>query len=450
MIIQNGQVALPGKNHTQALDIRIEDGRISELGTHLTGDSTVLNAEGLLILPGGIDPHVHFDTPGYTQREEFYCGSCAAASGGVTTVIDMPCTSIPPVTNAANLRTKWAAIRDRSVIDYGLYGGVSAQSFQEGGSGWLRELARDVLGFKAYFISGMPSFARLDHYTFKQVLSVTAELGLPLLLHAEDYDYVQAATPVAEAHGSVPRDYYTSRPETAETLAVLAATELARETGADLHIVHVGTAAAAEVIGQSQATCETAPHYLAFTLDDFCRIGAPLKITPPVKPAPNRDRLWELLADGTIAFVASDHAPCPREEKQTGSIWTDYGGIPGTGTLFPFLFSEGYLRGRLTLSRLLEVTASNAARRYGLDDRKGAIADGHDADLVLIDPQAAWTVRGADFYSKGKITPFEGTTFQGRVQMTLVRGAVVYHADRGILAQPGHGQWLRRKDVLDG
>jgi allantoinase len=443
MIIQNGQVALPGRNQTQALDIRIQDGQIVELGPHLAGDAPILDAHGMLILPGGIDPHVHFDTPGYTEREEFYHGSCAAASGGITTVIDMPCTSIPPVTKAAHLRAKLAAIEQRSVIDYGLYGGVSAQSFAEGGIDWLRELSGDVLGLKAYFVSGMPTFARLDHYLFKQVLAATAELGVPLLLHAEDYDYVQAATPVAEGRGSEPRHYYESRPETAEMLAVLAAVELARETGADLHIVHVGTAAAAEIVGQSQATCETAPHYLAFTLDDFERLGAALKITPPLKPAPNCDRLWELLARGTIGFVASDHAPCPAHEKETGSIWTDYGGIPGTGTMLPYLFSEGYLRGRLSLSRLLEVMAASAAQRYGLDDRKGAIAVGKDADLVLIDPRASWTVRGAQFLSKGKITPFEGTTFQGCVQTTLVRGTVVYDADRGIVAPPGHGHWLR-------
>lgn len=448
MIIQNGQVALPGSNHTQALDIRIQDGQIAELGQHLTGDSTRLDAHRLLVLPGGIDPHVHFDTPGYTRREEFYCGSCAAASGGITAVVDMPCTSIPPVTHAANLHTKLAAIEHRSVIDFGLYGGISAQSFAEGGPGWLRELAGDVLGFKAYLISGMPTFARLDHYTFKQVLAETVKLGLPLLLHAEDYDFVQAATPVAQARGSAPRHYYESRPESAETLGVLAAVELARETGADLHVVHVGTAAAAEIVGRSAATCETAPHYLAFTLEDFERIGARLKITPPVKPAPNRERLWELLAGGTIDFVASDHAPCPADEKQTGSIWTDYGGIPGTGTMLPYLFSEGYLKGRLTLSRLLEVVAESAARRYGLDDRKGSIAVGKDADLVLIDPQATWTVRGADFLSKGKITPFEGVTFQGRIQATLVRGTVVYDADRGIVAPPGHGRWLRKKDRI--
>jgi allantoinase len=447
MLIQNGQVALSGEDGFEALDIRIEGGQIVELGTHLSGDTSVLDAEGKLILPGGIDPHVHFDTPGYTHREEFYFGSCAAASGGITTVIDMPCTSIPPVTCAANLRLKMAAIEHRSVIDFGLYGGVSAQSLAEGGERFLRELAPDVLGFKAYFVSGMPSFERLNHFQFARVLAAAAELGLLVLLHAEDYDYVQAATAVAQQEGSEPRHYYDSRPETAEVLAVLAAVELARETGADLHIVHVGTAAAAEVLGRSGATCETAPHYLAFTLDDFYRIGAPLKIAPPVKHAPNRDRLWELLADGTIDFVASDHAPCPPEEKQTGSVWTDYGGIPGTGTLLPYLYSEGYAKGRLSLSRLLAVTAENAARRYGLDDRKGSIALGKDADLVLIDPRACFTVRGAESRSKGKITPFEGRTFAGRVQQTVVRGTVVYDVDRGILAPAGHGRWLRRSDV---
>jgi dihydroorotase-like cyclic amidohydrolase len=309
----------------------------------------------------------------------------------------------------------------------------------------MGELAADVLGFKAYLLSGMPSFERLNHYRLKQVLGAAAELGRPVLLHAEDYDYVRAATPAAMSTGTGPRAYYQSRPESAEILAVASAAALASETDADLHIVHVGTAAAAAIVGGSRTTCETAPHYLAFALDDFERIGAPLKVAPPIKEAPNRDHLWAQLVDGTIDFVASDHAPCPAEEKTTGSIWTDYGGIPGTGTLLPFLYSEGYAQDRLSLNRLLEVTAENAARRYGLDDRKGSIAVGKDADLALVDPQATWTVRGAELHSKGKITPFEGMTFRGRVQATFVRGTVVYTADRGIVAPPGHGRWLRRR-----
>jgi allantoinase len=246
------------------------------------------------------------------------------------------------------------------------------------------------------------------------------------------------------AQGDSPWHFYCSRPETAEVLAVLAAVELAKETGADLHIVHVGTAAAAEILAHGRATGETAPHYLAFDTDDLERIGAPLKTTPPVKPAPNRERLWQLLAEGAIDFVASDHAPCTEAEKATGSIWTDYSGIPGTGTLLPFLFSEGYLKGRLTLRRLTQVVAQNAARRYGLD-RKGAIAVGKDADFALLDPRQAWVVEGRQFYSKGRVTPFEGMVFQGKVVKTILRGRVIYDAEKGITVPGGYGRMVRRK-----
>jgi allantoinase len=443
MIVKHGQVALPGQEKTQAVDIRVEDGRIVEIGSALAGGEAV-DASGMLVLPGGIDPHVHFDDPGYTHREDFYHGTCASASGGITTVIDMPFTSLPPVTDADNLAQKLDAVDSKAVVDFGFYGGVSAQSWEADGAAAMAGLADKVLGFKTYFVSGMESVGRLDHYRFGQVLAQARALSLPVLLHAEDYDYVTAGTGPAMAGGAGPGDFYRSRPEAAEILAVLAAAELAREQGADLHIVHVGTADAAQFLAERDVTCETAPHYLAFDLDDFQRIGAPLKVTPPVKSAGHRECLWELLAKGAIDFVASDHAPCPASEKATGSIWTAYSGIPGSGTLLPYMVSEGYLAGRLSLSRLLEVIAEGAARRYGLDDRKGAIAVGRDGDLVLIDPQQQWTVRGHESYSQGKITPFEGMTLRGRVVATIVRGELVYQADAGICVAPGHGRWLRR------
>lgn len=444
MIIRNGYVAFPERDEPQRTDLRVEDGQIVEVGKGLGGDIEVLDAGGLLVLPGGIDPHVHFDDPGYTHREDFTHGSMAAAAGGVTTVVDMPCTSVPPVTTLANLETKLAAIRDKSVVDFGLYGGICRQSFDEGFPGNLRELAPEVLGIKAYFVSGMDTFARLDHWRFEQLLAETAALGVPVLLHAEDYDYVCAAEPPARRRGNEPVRHYESRPESAELLAGVCAVTLARKTGAPLHLCHVGTAAVAEFTrGHRNVTCETAPHYLAFDLEDFARIGAPLKITPPVKSG-QRDALWRLLALNTVTFAASDHAPCPREEKETGSIWTDYSGIPGTGTLLPYLLSEGYLAGRLPLSRFTDVIAGSAARRYGLADRKGHVAVGKDADLVLVDPEGAWTVAGDRFLSKGKITPFEGMTLRGNVMKTLVRGRVVYDAETGITAEPGWGRRLTR------
>ncbi|MBP7868008.1 MAG: dihydroorotase family protein [Acidobacteria bacterium] len=444
MIIRNGRVAFPERDEPQRADLRVEEGIIAEIGKGLGGDSDVLDAGGLLVLPGGIDPHVHFDDPGYTHREDFTHGSMAAAAGGVTTVVDMPCTSVPPVTTLANLETKLAAIAGKSVVDFGLYGGISRQSFDEGFPGNVRELAPEVLGIKAYFVSGMDTFARLDHWRFERLLTETASLGLPVLLHAEDFDYVSAAEPWARRRGNEPVRHYEARPESAELLAAVCAVTLSRRTGAPLHLCHVGTAAAAEFTrGIRTVTCETAPHYLAFDLEDFARIGAPLKITPPVKPG-QRDALWRLLALNTVTFAASDHAPCPREEKETGSIWTDYSGIPGTGTLLPYLLSEGYLAGRLSLSRFTDVIAGSAARRYGLADRKGHLVVGKDADFALVDPEGNWTVEGARFLSKGKITPFEGMTLRGKVVKTLVRGRVVYDATEGIVAEPGWGRRLRR------
>ena len=308
----------------------------------------------------------------------------------------------------------------------------------------VEELAPDVLGFKCYFVSGMESFARVDHRQFLDVLRMTAGVHRPTLLHAEDFDYVTSATAVARRLEDRPRAYYESRPEAAEVLAVLAATELAQIAGGDLHIVHVSTGRAARIIAAAEGvTGETGPHYLAFTLSDFERIGSPLKVTPPVKSEPNRDELWQALRDGSLSFIASDHAPSPDDQKRTGSIWTDYAGIPGCGTLLPYAYSEGYLAGKIRLDELIALTASGAARRYRIDDRKGSLEPGKDADCVLL-REEPWTVRGSDFLSRGHITPFEGMKLRGRVEKTIVRGRVVFERDRGITIEKGYGKLLRR------
>ncbi|MCD6501405.1 amidohydrolase family protein [bacterium] len=444
MIVRGGKAVLPGLNEPVRADIRVANGKIVEIGIALD-DGEVVDADGLLIIPGGIDPHVHFDEPGYTHREDFFHGSSAAASSGITTVIDMPCTSVPPVTNLENLRRKLDVISKRAVVDYGLFGGVSRQSFDEAFPKNMRDLASQILGFKTYFISGMKSFERLDHYRFEKVLKVARELHLPLLLHAEDFDYVDAATEDIRPYRDGPLAYYDSRPEAAEILAVESAVEMAENVGAELHIVHLATPRAAEFVGRGKISGETAPHYLAFDLRDFERMGSALKTTPPVKSPGSAERLWRMLADGKIAFVASDHAPCPPEDKSTGSIWSDYSGIPGTGTLLPYMLSEGYLAGRLSLSRFVEVVSSSAAKRYGLFDRKGSIEIGKDADLALIDLGGSWTVRGEDFLSKGRITPFEGWEFRGRIVKTILRGKTIFDADRGISVDPGLGEHLTRR-----
>jgi len=444
LIIKNGSVAFSGKKRFKKFDLRIDQGKIVQIGEDLSGDN-VINAEGLLIFPGAIDPHVHFDEPGFTEREDFYHGSWAAVSGGVTTIIDMPCTSIPPVINLENLKHKLAIVKQRSVVDFGFFGGVSGQCFTGDFRKNMTDLADYVLGYKTYFISGMGSFARLDFAQFRQVLSVAKELNRPVLLHAEDYETVTAAEAQEKMKGSDWLNYYRSRPEAAELIAIKNAIEIAAEIIADLHIVHIGTAAAASLLaGKAHITGETAPHYLEFSNADLERIGGALKTAPVVKSPGNGEGLWRALIDGPLCFVASDHAPAPASQKNTGSAWDDYSGIPGTGTLFPYMYSEGLVKRKIRLDRFLKITAENAARRYGIFDRKGSIEVGKDADLVLVDPQADWTVKGRSFYSKGKITPFEGVTFRGRVVKTIIRGEAVYDFQTGICAKPGFGRFLTR------
>ncbi len=457
LVIRNGEVLFPGCESPVEADVHIYDGVIVAVTapgdrSPSSGDAAaeVLDARGLLVLPGVVDPHVHFDEPGFTDREDFYHGTSAAASGGVTTIVDMPCTSIPPVTDKANFDVKYDVIRSRAVVDYGLYGGVSAESFSEGFPRGMEELAPHVLGFKTYFISVMERFHQLDHYQFACVLREARRLRRPVLLHAEDFQFSQGATAAAMARGATAADFVSGRPEEAEILAILNAAELARMHGGDLHIVHVSTARGAQIVAATPGvTGETCPHYLAFDTADFSRIGSAVKVTPPIKGEPNRGALWVALRRGELAYVASDHAPSPTEQKQTGSIWTDYAGIPGSGTLLPFLYSEGYRAGRLSLRRLVEVTAEAAAKRWGIFHRKGALLPGRDGDCVLIDPEGSWTVRGADFLSKGTITPFEGMTFQGRVKATVVRGRVVYRDGDGISVDPGYGTLLRRREGMD-
>jgi allantoinase len=440
VIVKGGLLALPGGTKPVRADILSIDGVISEIGTDLSHSGhEAIDADGLLVLPGAIDAHVHFNEPGYTDREDFYHGTSAAASGGVTTVVDMPCTSVPPVTSLKNLEAKLAVVSSRAVIDYGFHGGVSGRSFERNVEGLVEELADQVLGFKCYFVSGMETFPALSHPEFEEALALCRAVNRPVLLHAED-----AGSVAVDHQGDGPIDYYRSRPEEAEIIAVRYASDAADRLRARLHIVHVSTGEAARVISSSpHTTGETAPHYLAFTLADFDRIGSALKVTPPVKPAGNRDQLWAAIADGSLSFVASDHAPAPPEQKSTGSIWSDYSGIPGSPTLLPYCYSAGYVEKRISLARLLQITSEAAARQYGLS-RKGSLEPGKDADLVMVDPGESWVVSGAELLSKGTVTPFEGMRLSGRVEKTIVRGTVVYDRRNGIVVEPGYGVFQRK------
>jgi len=235
-----------------------------------------------------------------------------------------------------------------------------------------------------------------------------------------------------------------------ELNGVIQGVSIASEMRCPLHIVHLGSAKGLKEIVKARSsgadlTCETCAHFLAFSFEDLVSMGAVLKTAPVVKTGEDSAALWNAICDGTIDFVASDHAPCRDVEKNTGSIWTDYAGNPGTGLMFPYVFSEGYSKGRIDLARLVELTSSSAAKRFGIYPKKGAIEVGSDADFIIVDENKKWTVKGSKFFSKGHLTPFEGREFTGKVLSTICRGSVVYDHKSGFKVSPGYGKFVDRK-----
>jgi allantoinase len=447
-------------NQTEAAELLVSDGRFEDvlLGGSATaaGDEKWVDLEGALVLPGVIDGHVHFDDPGFTHREDFGSGTSAAAAGGVTCVVDMPCTSLPPIVTTDALQEKLDIIGPKAHVDFMLWGGVSGNAVTD--IQWRRHLAdlvdAGVAAIKVYMISGMDTFRDLTTSEIREVLGQTHKLGIPVGVHAEDRALVTELTERARDRGDdSPAAYAAARPAAAEATAVMAAVEAARETGARVHIVHLASGEALDVVSAARfedlpVSAETCPQYLQFTTDDFKRIGSLLKTAPVVKEESDRQRLWQGLASGELSFVATDHAAGQwPDEKETGSIWTDYGGVPGVELLLPYLYSEGVAAGRITVERLTEVLCSEPARFFGVDHRKGWLRPGCDADFVVFDETAKWTVEAQSLHNLNRYTPLHGVELTGRVRATYVRGRCAFERrPEGIefFAPAGTGQWVRR------
>ena len=447
-------------NDTEAVELVVTDGRFEEIlpagSETAAGDEQWVDLDGALVLPGVIDGHVHFDDPGFTQREDFTSGTSAAAAGGVTCVVDMPCTTLPPVVTTDALENKLKIIGPKAHVDYMLWGGVSGNAMTD--QQWRKHLAdlvdAGVAAIKVYMLSGMDTFRDLTTTEVREVLTQTHRLGIPVGVHAEDRSIVDELTERAKGRGDdSPAAYAAARPAAAEATAVMAAVEAVRATGARVHIVHLASGEALDLVSAARfedlpISAETCPHYLQFTTEDFQQMGSLLKTAPVVKDESDRQRLWQGLASGELSFVATDHAAGRwPEEKETGSIWTDYGGVPGVELLLPHLWSEGVVAGRITLQRLTELLASEPARFFGVDHRKGWLRPGCDADFVVFDEGARWTVRAAALHNLNRYTPFENFELTGRVRATYVRGQCAFERrpeGTEFFCPAGTGEWVRR------
>ena len=439
LIIRGATVCLPdGMAET---DVAVADGKICAVGEELSAKQKI-DARGLLLMPGAIDAHVHYNEPGRTEWEGWATGSLASAAGGATCVFEMPLNAFPPTLDAESFRQKRAAAEASSVLDFGLWGGITPLNLDK-----LSELAEcGVIGFKAFMSSsGTPDFERSDLKTLREGMRQAAQLGLPVATHAEDEAMIARLVAEATAAGKVgARDYLASRPIAAEVEAIRNACDIAGETGCRLHVVHVSCGEGIDAIREARhrgvdVTAETCPHYVAFNEDDVVAIGAPAKCAPPIRAENVRADMVARVHRGEIDTLGTDHSPCPPSMKESDDFFLIWGGIMGAQQFIGPLFAAG-----LDAATIARLTGPNVARRFGLEGRKGAIAVGYDADLLLLDPKKEHLVTHEELLTRHRLSPYAGRTFPVSVESVWVRGQLAWSAPsgcglaRGRLVRPAH------------
>ena len=448
-IIENEQL--------KTVTIYVEKGKIKDI---VPGDEALLpakkeiNVKGNIVFPGFIDPHVHFDDPGFTEREDFETGTRSAAAGGITTIIDMPCTSIPPVTTGQNFDYKLSIAKPKAYVDFAFWGGVTPQQVESGEyKKSLKELKdRGIVGVKYYTISGMELYPRMSVPNMDKAFRLMKELNLVCAIHAEDYYLVDYYSHLMQEMGREdPESWVEGRTYEAEPEAIWSVVGITKKVGNKLHIVHLSTKEGLNIIRWAKShgvdiTTETCPQYLIFTVEDFKKLGSVLKIAPPLRKEEDKEGLWQGLKDNSIDFICTDHAAGRYpEEKSESNIWKNYAGIPGTQLVVPSILYYGYHKGRLSLVEVQKLMSENAAKRYGLYPQKGTIKVGSDADFSVVDLDKEWTVEPLKLESKGKYSPLAGEKLKGKIYMTIVRGGIVYREDKGVIGKKGYGQFVKNK-----
>jgi allantoinase len=444
LIIRGGSVVTSTGAHRA--DVAISEGRIEEVGPELPGADDEIDARGLVIFPGLIDVHVHFNEPGRTDWEGAATGSRALAAAGGTLFFDMPLNSTPCTINAREFDRKSAALRTASITDFSLWGGLVPGNIDE-----MEELAAcGVVGFKAFLCdSGLPEFSRADDLTLFEGLCQAARLGLPVAVHAESQEITAALSRRALDEGRTRvLDFLASRPVLAELEAIQRATLLAGEAGAKLHIVHVSSGRGVRLAADARArgvdvSIETCPHYLSFTADDVERLGAIAKCAPPLRQRDEQTALWAELLCGTIDIVASDHSPAPPEMK-SGDFFRAWGGIAGVQSTLAVLLEQGHYQRGVPLEQIASLLAAAPAQRFGIAN-KGSIAPGQDADLALVDLSRSFTVTPDYLLQRHATSPYVGSSFRGVLKRTIRRGETIFLEGAvtarsfGNLARPSNG-----------
>jgi allantoinase len=451
-VVRSTRVLFPDGD--RAASIHISDGTIDRIAAHDDAGSgrDLFDAGDLVVSPGIVDTHVHVNEPGRTEWEGFATATRAAAAGGVTTIVDMPLNSIPATTTVEALAAKRTAARGRCHVDVAFWGGVVPGNASEIDG----LIDAGVRGFKCFLVpSGVDQFPPVDEASLREAVPILARRNVPLLVHAESPHVIANATHPANQSYQSYQAYLTTRPPEAEVDAIRLMSRLAKEFGVRTHIVHVACAEGVDEIVRAKAagapiTAETCPHYLTFAAEEIPDGATEFKCTPPIREARHREALWNGLVDGALDLVATDHSPAPPSMKPRGDFQEAWGGIASlelslaavwTGArerlanAFAFHALDGARRPQPR--HIIRWLSDAPARLAGLDGRKGRIAAGYDADLVVWDPEAETTIDPSRLEQRHKLTPYAGRRLRGVVRTTFVRGIRVWHDGRFAAGRTG-------------
>lgn len=431
LIIKNGNIVLEDECINGSIYVRNEK-IVCISGCDMGAEADeIIDAAGKYVLPGGVDCHSHIWEPtAYDYREDFYTGSCTAASGGITTMIEMPL-SVPPVTDRKSFenRLKFAG---KSILDYALWGAFIGDSLDN-----IEELnSLGCVGFKGFLSKASPEYPSADDYTLLRGMEKISRVGSLAGVHAENSTIIEGYEKEFKKSGLNSGKYHElAHPEISEIQAIQKALLFSEETGCRLHICHLSTHRAMDMIEEAKrkgvkVTVETCPHYLTLTVDDLEAKGGYAKCNPPLRSKENMDKLWELLKNGKIDCIGTDHTIYTDEDRSRygDDIWSIPPGIGASDLFIPLMIEEGFIKRGMDMTQIARLTASSPAKIFGLYPKKGTIKVNSDADLIIVDTNAEWTYEGQKSFSKSKCKngPYEGKKIMVSVNRTILRGTTVY------------------------
>jgi dihydropyrimidinase len=452
-LIRNGKVVTA--KETRSADVLVEGDIIKEVrrGIDAKAAERVIDAKGLYVIPGGIDAHTHLDMPfgGTTSADDFESGTRAAAFGGTTTIVDFAIQARGTRMRQA-LDTWWKKAEGRAVIDYGLH--MIITDLGSSGLEDMDDMVREgVASFKLFM--AYPNVLMVDDATIFKALSQTSKNGALVCMHAENGSIIDVIVARALAEGKTAPIYHAlTRPPRAEAEAVHRAIAMAEIAQVPVYIVHLSSEDALNEVREARdrgvpAFAETCPQYLLLSQDDLARPdfeGAKYVFTPPLRPKEHQPKLWEGLKNDHLQVVSTDHCPfCFKDQKILGK--DDFtkipNGGPGIENRLQLIHHHGVNQGKISLNRFVELTSTTPARIFGMYPKKGEIAPGSDADIVLWDPNAPYTISASTHHMKVDYSMFEGFTVKGNTRMVMSRGEVIVEGDK-FLGKPGRGRYLKR------